>query len=87
METKAGRFHHAFPFKNGVAHHEVVAGGRHELYFQWVLFLQPVVFYGIFYQQLEGEGRQTPFLIFFIEMNVQADAAAIAGLQQVIIGL
>jgi len=87
LKAKAGRFHYAFPFKNGVAHHEVIAGGGHEFYFQRVFFLQPVVFYGVFYQQLEGEGRQAPFLIFFIEVYVQADAAAIAGLQQVIIGL
>lgn len=87
LEAEAGRFHDSFSFKNGVAHHEVVAGSGHELYFQWVFFLEAVVFYCIFYQQLEGEGRQAPFLIFCIEVDVEADAAAIAGLQQVIVGL
>jgi hypothetical protein len=87
LEAKAGRFHYSFPFKNGVAHHKVIAGGGHELYFQWVFFLELVVFYCIFYQQLEGKGWQSPFLIFCIEVDVEADAAAITGLQQVIIGL
>lgn len=87
LETKAGRFHHAFPFKNSVAHHEVVTGRRQQLNLQWVFFLESVVLYRIFYQQLEGKGRQAPFLIFFIEVNVETDAAAISGLQQVIIGL